>query len=189
MQRTGSLAGRRVLAGSLQAKGRAERAKPTPQDRPCEVDAAARDLRAWRRATLCRRSWGTTTGVSAWHRANPMDAHLDVLHDGWELPVRLLGEGEDPSPVEDGKSGRQRADRAKAEQRSRLAWKPPPDSGVGRSAGGGRGGRRLKAVPSHRDRRRVSTEDHSPEGDISRLKKTEHLYCFDARLPARARRP
>ena len=55
------------------------------------------------------------------------DGAVTVLRGGRELPVRLLGEGEDPSPVEDGKSVRQRVDRAKAEQRSRPAWKPPPD--------------------------------------------------------------
>ena len=55
------------------------------------------------------------------------DGAVTVLRGGRELPVRLLGEGEDPSPVEDGKSVRQRVDRAKAEQRSRSAWKPPPD--------------------------------------------------------------
>jgi len=55
------------------------------------------------------------------------DGAVTVLRGGRELPVRLLGEGEDPSPVEDGKSVRQRVERAKAEQRSRSAWKPPPD--------------------------------------------------------------
>ena len=55
------------------------------------------------------------------------DGGVTVLRDGRELPVRLLGEGEDPPPVEDGKSVRQRVDRAKAEQRSRSGWKPPPD--------------------------------------------------------------
>ena len=55
------------------------------------------------------------------------DGAVTVLRGGRELPVRLLGEGEDPSPVEDGKSVRQRVHRAKAEQRSRSVWKPPPD--------------------------------------------------------------
>ena len=55
------------------------------------------------------------------------DGAVTVLRGGRELAVRLLGEGGDPSPVEDGKSVRQRVDRAKAEQRSRPAWKPPPD--------------------------------------------------------------
>ena len=55
------------------------------------------------------------------------DGSVTVLRGGRELPVRLLGEGEDPSPVEDGKSVRSRVDRAKAEQRSRPDWKPAPD--------------------------------------------------------------
>ena len=55
------------------------------------------------------------------------DGGVTVLRDGRELPVRLLADGEDPPPVEDGKSVRQRVDRAKAEQQSRPAWKPAPD--------------------------------------------------------------
>ena len=55
------------------------------------------------------------------------DGAVTVLRGGRELAVRLLGEGEEPSPVEDGKSVRQRVERAKAEQRSRSASKPPPD--------------------------------------------------------------
>ena len=55
------------------------------------------------------------------------DGEVTVLRGGRELPVRLLADGEDPLPVEDGKSVRLRVDRAKAEQRSRPAWKPPPD--------------------------------------------------------------
>ena len=55
------------------------------------------------------------------------DGGVTVLRDGRELPVRLLADGEDPPPVEDGKSVRLRVDRAKAEQRSRPAWKPAPD--------------------------------------------------------------
>ena len=55
------------------------------------------------------------------------DGKVTVLRDGRELPVRLLGEGADPLPLEDGKSVRLRADRTKAEQQSRLAWKPAPD--------------------------------------------------------------
>ena len=55
------------------------------------------------------------------------DGGVTVLRDGRELPVRLLADGEDPLPVEDGKSVRQRVDRAKAEQQSRPAWKPAPD--------------------------------------------------------------
>ena len=41
--------------------------------------------------------------------------------------MRLLAEGEDPLPVEDGKSVRLRVDRAKAELQSRSTWKPAPD--------------------------------------------------------------
>jgi endonuclease YncB( thermonuclease family) len=55
------------------------------------------------------------------------DGGVTVLRDGKELAVRLLGEGEAPLPVEDGKSVRLRVDRAKAEQRSRPTWKPAPD--------------------------------------------------------------
>ena len=55
------------------------------------------------------------------------DGEVTGLRDGRELPVRLLADGEDPVPVKDGKSVRLRMDRAKAEQRSRPAWKPPPD--------------------------------------------------------------
>ena len=55
------------------------------------------------------------------------DGAVTVLRDGRELPVRLLAEGEEPPPVEDGKSVRQRVDRAKAGQLSRPDWKPPPD--------------------------------------------------------------
>ena len=52
---------------------------------------------------------------------------VTVLRDGRELPVELLAEGEEPVPVEDEKTVRSRVDRAKAEQRSRPAWKPAPD--------------------------------------------------------------
>ncbi len=55
------------------------------------------------------------------------DGAVTVLRDGRELPVRLLAEGEPPAPVEDEKTVRLRVERAKAEQRSRPAWKPPPD--------------------------------------------------------------
>ena len=55
------------------------------------------------------------------------DGAVTVLRDGRTLPVRLLAEGEEPVPVEDGKTVRSRVDRAKAEQLSRPAWKPPPD--------------------------------------------------------------
>ena len=55
------------------------------------------------------------------------DGTVTVLRDGRELAVRLLAEGEDPLPVQDGKSVRLRVDRAKAEQQSRPGWKPAPD--------------------------------------------------------------
>ena len=55
------------------------------------------------------------------------DGAVTVLRGGRELPVRLLAAGEEPLPAEDGKSVRQRVDRAKAEQRSRADWKPAPD--------------------------------------------------------------
>ena len=44
-----------------------------------------------------------------------------------QLPVRLLARGEEANPVEDGKTVRGRVDAAKAEQRARPAYKPPPD--------------------------------------------------------------
>ena len=55
------------------------------------------------------------------------DGAVTVLREGRELPVRLLVEGGTVLPVEDGKSVRSRVDRAKARQRSRPDWKPPPD--------------------------------------------------------------
>ncbi len=55
------------------------------------------------------------------------DGPITVLRDGRELAVRLLGGGEEPLPVEDGKSVRHRVDRAKAEQLLRPAWKPASD--------------------------------------------------------------
>ncbi len=74
------------------------------------------DARCWRARPqplhCSRRSRRTLRGTAA------------VLRDGRELAVRLLGEGEEPLPVEDGKSARQGVDRAKAEQLSRPAWKP-----------------------------------------------------------------
>ena len=71
------------------------------------------------------------------------DGAVTVLRDGRELPVRLLVEGGTVLPVEDGKSVRSRVDRAKARQRSRPDWKPPPDhpwrrplkTGAGAAAG------------------------------------------------------
>ena len=55
------------------------------------------------------------------------DGTVTVLRDGRELPVRLLGEGEEPLPVEDEKTVRLRVDRAKAAQQARRNWKPAPD--------------------------------------------------------------
>ena len=55
------------------------------------------------------------------------DGSVTVLREGRELPVRLLARGEEPIPVEDGKTVRGRVDAAKAEQRSRPAYKPAPD--------------------------------------------------------------
>ena len=52
---------------------------------------------------------------------------VTVLREGRELPVRLLAEGEEAVPVEDGKTVRGRVGEAKAEQRARPAYKPPPD--------------------------------------------------------------
>ena len=55
------------------------------------------------------------------------DGAVTVLRDGRALPVALLAEGEEPAPLEDEKTVRRRVERAKAEQRSRPAWKPAPD--------------------------------------------------------------
>ena len=55
------------------------------------------------------------------------DGAVTVLRDGRELAVRRLAEGEEPLPVEDEKSVRQRVDSAKAEQQSRADLKPAPD--------------------------------------------------------------
>ena len=54
-------------------------------------------------------------------------AEVTVLREGRELPARLLARGEEPIPLEDGKTVRGRVDAAKAEQRERPAHKPPPD--------------------------------------------------------------
>ncbi len=56
-----------------------------------------------------------------------IDGSATVLREGRELPVRLLAEGEEPIPLEDGKTVRGHVDAAKAEQRARPAYKPPPD--------------------------------------------------------------
>ena len=55
------------------------------------------------------------------------DGSVTVLRDGRELPVRLLAEGEEAVPVEDGKTVVRRVERAKAAQRLRPNWKPAPD--------------------------------------------------------------
>ena len=55
------------------------------------------------------------------------DGAVTVLRDGRELPVRPLGEGGEPPPVEGGKTVRSRVGLAKAAQRSRRNWKPAPD--------------------------------------------------------------
>ena len=55
------------------------------------------------------------------------DGSVTVLREGRELPARLLARGEEPIPLEDGKTVRGRVDAAKAEQRERPAHKPPPD--------------------------------------------------------------
>ena len=55
------------------------------------------------------------------------DGSVRVLHDGRELAVRLLGEGEEAVAVEDEKTVRRRVEVAKAEQQSRPAYKPAPD--------------------------------------------------------------
>jgi hypothetical protein len=55
------------------------------------------------------------------------DGAVTVLRDGRELPARPLAAGEEPLPVEDEKTVARRVDRIKAEQRSRPAYKPPPD--------------------------------------------------------------
>ena len=55
------------------------------------------------------------------------DGSVTVLHQGRELAVRLLAEGEEAVAVQDEKTVRRRVDRAKAEQQSRPAYKPAPD--------------------------------------------------------------
>ena len=55
------------------------------------------------------------------------DGSVTVLREGRELPVQLLGEGEQAVPVEDEKTVARRVDQVKAEQRSRSAYKPAPD--------------------------------------------------------------
>ena len=55
------------------------------------------------------------------------DGSVTVLREGRELPARLLARGEEPIPVEDGKTVRGRVDATKTERRARPAYKPPPD--------------------------------------------------------------
>ena len=55
------------------------------------------------------------------------DGSVTVLHNGRELAVRLLAEGEEAVAVQDEKTVRRRVDRAKAGQQSRPAYKPAPD--------------------------------------------------------------
>ena len=55
------------------------------------------------------------------------DGSVTVLRGGSELPVRLLAEGGEAVPLEDGRTARGRVDRAKAEQLARPAYKPAPD--------------------------------------------------------------
>ena len=54
------------------------------------------------------------------------DGSVTVLREGRELPARLLARGEEPIPVEDGKTVRGRVDATKTERRARPAYKPPP---------------------------------------------------------------
>ena len=81
------------------------------------------------------------------------DGSVRVLHDGRELAVRLLGEGEEAVAVEDEKTVRRRVEVAKAEQQSRPAYKPAPDHPWRRASKPGRDGglRRMRVcagVPS-----------------------------------------
>ena len=55
------------------------------------------------------------------------DGSVTVLHDGHVLPTRQLMEGEAAASVADEKSVALEVARAKAEQRTRPAYKPAPD--------------------------------------------------------------
>ena len=68
------------------------------------------------------------------------DGSVRVLHDGCELAVRLLGEGEEAVAVEDEKTVRRRVEVAKAEQQSRPAYKPALDHPWRRASEAGRDG-------------------------------------------------
>ena len=78
------------------------------------------------------------------------DGSVTVLRDGRELPVRLLAEGEDPPPVEDGKSVRNRG------------------TGRRRSSSRGRGGsRRRTTLGDARSTRRRSGRPGWPPADAA----------------------
>ncbi len=68
-----------------------------------------------------RRLRGASVTVCKGH-----DGSVTVLREGRELPVRLLGKGGEPPPVEGGKTVRSRVDLTKAARRSRRGWKPAP---------------------------------------------------------------
>ena len=94
------------------------------------------------------------------------DDTVTVLRDGRELGARLLADGEDPLPVEDGKSVGSHVDRAKVEQRSRRNRKPVPNHPRRRAI-------KPKAAGVVACRRRAGTadplNDTSKKGDISEL--------------------
>ena len=55
------------------------------------------------------------------------DGAVTILYNGKILPARLLSNGEKPTPVEDGKTVRNRLDQIKVAQQARLAYKPVVD--------------------------------------------------------------